>query len=269
MRPRHSMLSGWVWHARYVSASHSFRYRMRMLALDLDDLDGAFGKRWFWSVNRANLGAIHRTDYLQGGHPDLATAARDLVAAQTGRRPAGRIELITQPRLFGFCFNPISLYLCHGTDGRLQAVIAEVHNTPWGERHPYVLDAGSDVDMDAGDTLAIDFDKTFHVSPFLPMDLRYRLTLRRRDAQLAVGLDCWRDSERVFAAAMNLNAQPLTAFRLASLLCMMPPMTMRTVAAIYWEAARLWLKRVPYVPHPGSRVGAGSEPLPQKTRHTT
>ena len=246
MRPRHAVFHGTVAHVRFGPVRHQFSYRLSMIGLDLDDLGSAFRGRWLWSVNRPNVAAFHRADYLRGGNADLATAIRDLVEAQTGARPQGRVQLVAQPRYFGLCFNPISLFLCHGPDGALEAIVAEVHNTPWGERHPYVLPLPGD----CADRAVVEFDKALHVSPFMPMDLRYRFTLARAGDRVRIALDAYRAGERVFSAGLRLHERPMTARALAGVLLATPFMTAKVLATIYWEALRLWLKRVPYISHP-------------------
>lgn len=239
---------GWINHRRFVSANHAFRYRISMLLLDLDEAPTLFRQRWLWSWNAPNIASVQRRDHLADGPDDLATAARDCIAEQTGVRPQGPISLLAQPRYFGYCINPISLFLVHSPDrSRLEWLIAEVHNTPWDERHPYVLAAPAQ----QSHGLTVDFGKQLHVSPFFDMQMQYRLRLRYQPGQkLALSIDNYRDDERLFAANLHLALQPADQRGLAKLLTATPAMTAKVAVGIYFQALRLKLKGVPYVPHP-------------------
>jgi hypothetical protein len=151
---------------------HAFDYRLFMMYLDLDEAPGLFGRRWFWSVGRRTLAWLKREDHLGDPARPLADAVRDLVAERTGRRPAGPIRLLTHLRYFGYCFNPVSFYYCFDeADERVETIVAEVNNTPWGEQHLYVLPASES--RGSGTHLQFLRQKEFHVSPFMPMDIRY------------------------------------------------------------------------------------------------
>jgi DUF1365 family protein len=151
-------------------------------------------------------------------------------------------------RYFGYCFNPISVYYCFDAAGHLAAVVLEVSNTPWGETHCYVLPAGM---HDPGDPrLQFDFDKSFHVSPFLPMDMRYRARITAPAAQLFVGLENWREGQRVLDAHLALMREPIGHLALARHLLLDPIVTVRVIALIMWQALKLWVRRAPFFPHP-------------------
>lgn len=243
-----AVYEGVVTHRRHAPHAHAFRYRMAQLWLDLDELETVFERRWLWSVNRRNLAEFRRSDYFGAAGVPLADAVRDHVATVLGRRPGGPVRLLTHLRYAGHVFNPVSFYYCYEADGdTLAAVLAEITNTPWHERHAYVLPASDG----GGHAIDESFAKVFHVSPFMPMDRTYRWRFTRPDERLAVHMDVLRGGEREFDAHLALARQPLTGASLARVLWRYPLMTARVVGAIHFEALRLWLKRNPVHDHPG------------------
>jgi DUF1365 family protein len=163
-----------VRHRRFRPHPHDFRYRIAQLLIDLDELPTLFAGRWFWSLERANLVSFRRRDYLGDPAIPLKQAVLDRVETATGARPDGPVRMLAHLKMFGLCFNPVVFYYCHHRDGTLAAIVAEITNTPWDERHAYVLPvAMADRHGQAGRVLGWRFDKIFHVSPFLPMGLRY------------------------------------------------------------------------------------------------
>lgn len=237
---------GWLSHRRLVPKVHAFTYRMGMFYLDLDE-----HAAWM-SLSRGlrpwRLAPLswRETDYLPaltGRGMPLAQAARSLVCQALGQTPEGPVHLLTQLRCWGLSFNPVSFYFCHDADQRLAAILLEVRNTPWRERFHYVLPVQGE--LSTSFTLA----KAFHVSPFMPLDMEYRLTLRMDADQLRIHMQNWQDGQKVFDATLNLQRQPLTRQALRHYILTFPWMSLRTVSGIYWQALRLLLKRLPVHDH--------------------
>ena len=240
---------GRMQHRRHAPQAHAFAYPVAQLLLDLEELEEVFRHRWFWSVNRRNLAEFRRSDYLGDPEQPLASAVRARITAALGRAPSGPVRLLTHLRYGGYVFNPVSFYYCYAADGStLDCIVAEITNTPWKERHVYVLPV-SDADAH-GRALAWTFDKRFHVSPFLPMDCEYRWRFTAPGDDLHVHMQVWRGGTRQFDADLALQRHPLDGRGLAGVLLRYPLMTVQVVAAIHWQALRLWLKRTPVHDHP-------------------
>jgi DUF1365 family protein len=236
-------------HRRYAPRLHAFDYRLFMLYLDLAELPEVFAGRWLWRHERRGMAAFHRADYLGDPRQPLRDAVLDLVEARTGARPRGAVRMLTQLRYLGYVFNPVTFYYCWDADGSAPAaIVAEITNTPWNERHAYVLAAGATAG--GGSTLRFRFGKRFHVSPFMPMDQEYEWRFSRPGRRLAVHMRNWRAGERVFDATLALERRPLTTATLTRALARFPMMSATVAAAIYWQALRLWWKRMPFHPHP-------------------
>ncbi len=253
---------GDVRHRRHLPRPHAFAYPTAMLLLDLDELPRVLEGHRGWGVERRAPLAFRRADHHGDPAVPLAEAVRRTVAERTGRRPAGPVRLLTKPRLLGRNFNPVTFAYCYAEDGRsLQAVLAEVTNTPWGETHAYVVDvddAEERVPASApgsragrlGEQLSWELDKVFHVSPFMAMDHRYRWRLSVPDERLVVHLESHREEGRVFDATLTLRRRPLDAASLRAFVRRQPLGTIADVARIYGHALALALKGVPHFPHP-------------------
>ncbi|MBS0387880.1 MAG: DUF1365 domain-containing protein [Proteobacteria bacterium] len=248
-----ALYTGRVSHSRREPRRHEFSYASSLLWLDLAELPTVFRHRWLWSCDRANVGSFRREDYLGDPRQPLEDAVRDCVAAHTGSRPQGPIRLLTQLRLYGLSFNPVSFYYCYDARGeRVEAIVAEITNTPWNQRHRYVVTAGGE--RRPGDRLRTRFDKCFHVSPFMPMQMQYDWAFTEPGQDLGIVMVNRREDRVVFSAALDLQRQEMTGPRLAALLLDVPASGLGMLARIYWQALRLRLRGMPYFEPPRERA---------------
>ena len=249
-----AIFTGFVSHQRSAERAHGFRYRMYMYLLDLSELDQAFQGIRSHSIERWNLVSYFRRDFLGDPGTPLIEAVRDRVEAQLGRRPLGAIQLMTQLRTFGYVFNPVSFYMCYDEQGKLDAIVSEITNTPWRERFSYVLDAAGE------DELVFRFNKDFHVSPFFDMDQVYEWRFQVGDERIQVTMTNFEAGHPVFCADFTANRQPIQRRTLRAALWRYPIQPLRMHLAIYVHAAVLFIKRVPFFTHPKKRAITSESP---------
>ncbi|NDY97008.1 DUF1365 domain-containing protein [Wenzhouxiangella limi] len=245
-----AVATGRVWHRRATPRSHRFVYRLYYSLFDVEQIDDLCARSRWWSREKANLVTFRRSDYIGPPERSVAEAVRDRIEQVAGLRPAGRVFVLTHLRQWGVCFNPVSFYLCLDDEERLQFIVAEVHNTPWGQRHAYVLDAREQ----PGPDYRFCFAKAFHVSPFLPMELDYDWRFRIEPDSVAVHMLVMDGDTECFAAGMKLSLAPLDRRAMRRMPLAYPLLTLKVLGAIYWQALRLWLRRIPFFPHPDKQA---------------
>lgn len=237
-------------HRRVSPRRHEFQYKVAMPYLCLDELPDIFSNSHFWSASGPALAQFRRSDFLGDPALPLQEEVRRRIREETGVLQTGPIYLLANLRYFGYVINPIACYYCFNKDEtRLEYVVAEVNNTPWNERHSYVLPG-----PEGRAWLKTSFDKEFHVSPFNPMDMRYNWRSNTPDRRLVLHMENTAEGEKVFDATLSLSAQPMTGTNLNKLLFRYPFMTAKVGLAIYWQALRLFLKGVPVYAHPGNHA---------------
>lgn len=233
------LYSGVVGHCRYQPTLHRFKYSIFLFALDLDELNSLPDLGWWFKFKRAALMSFHPSDYLDH-QPELTRqTVWQKVASFGGNNLDGRVVFVGQVRCWGFYFSPVNFYYCHAANGELCYLLAEVSNTPWNERHCYLIDARSQAPI----------PKVFHVSPFMDLQMNYHWRFSALNEVLTLQITNQAE-ERLFDASMKLERKLLTTAELKAQWLRIPAMTIKTVASIYWQALKLYWKKVPYVPHP-------------------
>jgi hypothetical protein len=266
-----AVYEGWVRHRRFDPVEHSFRYRFFLTYLDLAELPGVLDPFPLYSARRRAPARFRRADYLGDPARQLDQCVRDVVADSGAPRPAGPVRLLTGLRYLGHTFNPVSFYYCFDPTGRrVEAVVAEVENIPWGERHAYVLERGDR----EGKVLTDELEKTHHVSPLMGMDQTYSFRASEPGERLQVHIEsrpregrpgdthpgdgnsaaagsspaC--STAKTFDATLSLRRRELSRPLMLGLLARYPAMSLQVVMKIYAQAARLKLKGARYYPHP-------------------
>lgn len=250
------LYTGHVMHMRLTPFTHKFRYRVFALLLDIDRLPETLGRLKLLRLDRFGLLSFYRRDHGARDGSALRPWVEGLLAAAGQPIPA-RIRLLSFPRIFGYAFNPLSVYYCDDANGRLESVVYEVKNT-FGDQHPYVVAI-----QDAPDgTARHQVDKSFFVSPFLGMDQTYRFTIRPPGERLALKIRQHDGAGPWLIATQSGVRRVLTDAELARQWLTHPLMTVKVFFAIHWQALRLALKGARFHryrgPYPDPAIGPGA-----------
>jgi hypothetical protein len=239
------LYTGSVMHRRFRPRPHRLRYRVFWLLLDLDEIDTLSSRLKLLSFERAGLASFYSADHGDGSARPLRRQIEGQLAEAGIGFDGGPIRLLCMPRIFGYGFNPLSVYFCFRKDGTPVALVYQVHNT-FGQRHSYVARIASA----CGSAVAQEGDKTFYVSPFMAMDMRYIFRVGLPNERVSVAIRNIDAEGPILAAALTGTRLELSDRAIALVLLTYPLMTLKVIAAIHWHALRLWWKEMPLVPRP-------------------
>lgn len=234
-----AIYKGSVFHSRFVPKKHAFTYQIFLMWINLDEIEKLEAQvKGFSATSWAPI-RFKRSDYFGNPEQPLKQAVLEKMSDLAMKTLTGKVFLLGQTRTFGMYFSPVNFYYLQQKDGSFSHVLAEVSNTPWNERHCYLVDLANQQDC----------DKVFHVSPFNPMDMQYKWKISQPEESLRLTLSCHKEVKH-FVASLNLSRIELNSKSLFSVLASIPSMTVKTVWGIYWQAFKLFIKGVPFYPHP-------------------
>lgn len=244
------LYEGTIRHRRFAPKAHAFTYPIFMAMMDLDRLDALVGVSPFLSRNRFNWASFDDRDHLGDPGKPIRGRFRENAEAQGFSFPEGQVFLLANLRYWGFCFNPVCFIYAYDLEGKLALLGAEVMNTPWKERILYWMDPQAPKAKAGEQAWSFDVPKAMHVSPFMPMDMRYRWAFTAPGESLAVRMSLSEGEGAVFDADLLLERREWTRASLHRTLLRYPWMTLKVILSIHWEALWLWIKRVPVHTHP-------------------
>lgn len=244
---------GTIRHRRFKPVENAFEYRLFLMYIDFEELPTLFTGSPFWSHNKPNVAYFRRGDHFGDPRIPLHETVRTLVGEKLGRRPEGPVRMLAHLRYFGHCFNPVSFFYCYDPGGKeVEAIVAEIHNTPWGEIYSYVF-GKSQNEHPSKDWKRFRFPKSFHVSPFMGMNLSYDWRFKIPGDTVGAHFINMENGATFFDATLSLHRREITPTSLNRVLIAYPLMTLKVITVIYWQAAKLLSKGAPFYDHPESK----------------
>ncbi|MCX7553925.1 DUF1365 domain-containing protein [Marinicella sp. S1101] len=249
-----SKADGFVIHSRRTPKNHRFKYRMCWFFLDLKHLDDLAGQSKLFAHNKWGITAIHDKDYINPSSQPIITKLSAFIKQKTGKDYEGDAWLFTHPRFLGYGFNSVNFYFCY-QDRQLLYIVSEINNTPWGEKHLYLHDfLDHKTILDAADNHHVfEFDKQFHISPFVPMDVHYCWKFRVEKEHLSIKMSLNKNDVNVMNVVLDTNITPIMENEVNRVVFSRPFQCWKMSLGIYWQAFKLWIKKVPIFDHPATK----------------
>ena len=246
---KHHLYWGTIFHRRHTPFTRFFKYPIFMAYIDITSLSTTMSPSLLWNINKPAIVSFRRSDYHGDPQVDLEDAVRLTLLEKTGRSFNGPIRLLTNLRYFGYCFNPVSFYYCFNeADDKVEAIMAEVTNTPWKERYAYVIEKQDQTNNKP--RLLASPKKQLHVSPFWGMDHDYDWSFSQPESNLSVYMRNFKEDKMVFDVALNLKRKVFSNRSLFKAILRFPFITLMVVYRIHWQAFILYIKRAPFFTHP-------------------
>lgn len=246
-----SFCSGSVVHNRLTPISHRFKYQMSWCLFDLDSIEALFRQSKAWSLNRFNIVSLRNKDYINDKPDSIKSKACEFLKEKTTKEFDGNIFLFTHPRYMGFGFNSVNFYFCF-EGGKLVYILSEINNTPWKQKHVYFHDCTQPInsDTDGSEEHVFNFQKEFHISPFVDMAIDYVWKFNIDSEKFAVQMRLIKEDKPLMNVSLDTNVAPIQKNDLIKWTFKKPSQAFKMFAGIYWQAFKLWAKKVPFFTNP-------------------
>ncbi|MFK8012126.1 MAG: DUF1365 domain-containing protein [Marinicellaceae bacterium] len=246
-----SICSGSVIHNRITPKAHRFQYKMSWCLFDLDRLEETFKKTRFWSFNSFNIVSIRNNDYINAENISIKSKVIKYLKEQKNYNFNGQVFLFTHPRYLGFGFNSVNFYFCYEGDN-LVFILSEINNTPWKQKHVYIH-AINQEKTDHSESYQFEFNKEFHISPFADMDINYSWIFNVTPEKLIVKMNLSKQNNLIMKVNLNTRIEPVIEKDLVKWTFKKPYQALKMSVGIYWQAFKLWAKKLPVYTNPKSK----------------
>ena len=244
MLPDNCIYKGEVYHARHTPFIHDYKYKVFGFFIDIDDLPELDKTLKYFSLNTWNITSLNYKDHGRRDGTNIRPWIEKAGREKNIDLSTARIYMLAFPRLWGYVFNPITIYYCYTPQGDLIAMLYQVKNT-FGEQHGYLLPFDK-----SSQNIKQKTQKVFHVSPFIHMDCEYHFRLKPPDETLNFAIHQFRRGEKMLTATWTGQKKPLSDKQILKTALTMPLMTLKVITSIHWQALRLWLKGAKYIRRP-------------------